>query len=192
MSSSGRSRVWRPSWPCPAGGILRQQRHGGSDPTYRIDEAGRHWRGFRTPEGVATLVVEPRPNLAEVYAEAWGPGADWALASVPDLLGAGDDVSSFEPKHPVLAEAWRLHPHLRIGRSGLVMEKLVPAIIEQKVTGQEAFAGFRMLVRRFGEHAPGPGAEQRLWVAPSAEARARSPRGSGSSCTSFRPDRARS
>ena len=170
MSSTGRSRVWRPDWPCPAAGILRQQRHGGSDPTYRIDDAGRHWRGLRTPEGLATLVVEPRPALAEVYAEAWGPGAEWALASVPDLLGASDDVSSFEPRHPVLVEAWRRHPHLRIGRSGLVMEKLVPAIIEQKVTGQEAFAGFRMLVHRFGERAPGPGVEQKVWVAPSPEA----------------------
>uniref|UniRef100_UPI003563C633 DNA-3-methyladenine glycosylase family protein n=1 Tax=Nocardioides sp. TaxID=35761 RepID=UPI003563C633 len=168
-SPAGRSRLWRPDWPCPAAGILRQQRHGGSDPTYRIDEAGRHWRGLRTPEGVTTLMVEPRPESAEVYAEAWGPGTDWILDSVPGLLGADDDVSGFEPRHPVLVEAWRRHPHLRIGRSGLVMEKLVPAIIEQKVTGQEAFAGFRMLVHRFGERAPGPGAERKVWVAPSAE-----------------------
>ena len=34
----------------------------------------------------------------------------------------------------------------------------MPAIIEQKVTGQEAFAGFRRLVHRYGERAPGPGA----------------------------------
>jgi len=63
----------------------------------------------------------------------------------------------------------RHHPHSRLGRSGLVMEALVPAIIEQKVTGQEAFAGFRMLVHRYGERAPGPGHERRLWVQPSAE-----------------------
>ena len=31
----------------------------------------------------------------------------------------------------------------------------VPAIIEQKVTGQEAFAGYRRLVRSYGEPAPG-------------------------------------
>jgi 3-methyladenine DNA glycosylase/8-oxoguanine DNA glycosylase len=66
----------------------------------------------------------------------------------------------------VLVEAWRRHGHHRIGRSGLVMEALVPAIIEQKVTGQEAFAGFRMLVHRFGERAPGPGAELKVWVQP--------------------------
>jgi 3-methyladenine DNA glycosylase/8-oxoguanine DNA glycosylase len=37
------------------------------------------------------------------------------------------------------------------------------------VTGQEAFAGFRMLVHRFGERAPGPGRERRLWVQPDPE-----------------------
>ena len=45
----------------------------------------------------------------------------------------------------------------------------MPAIIEQKVTGQEAFAGFRMLVHRFGERAPGAGGERRLWVQPDPE-----------------------
>ena len=45
----------------------------------------------------------------------------------------------------------------------------MPAIIEQKVTGQEAFAGFRRLVHRYGERAPGPGVERKLWVQPSAD-----------------------
>jgi 3-methyladenine DNA glycosylase/8-oxoguanine DNA glycosylase len=54
-------------------------------------------------------------------------------------------------------------------RTGLVMESLVPAILEQKVTGQEAFGGFRKLVRRFGAPAPGAGAARDLWVQPSAE-----------------------
>jgi 3-methyladenine DNA glycosylase/8-oxoguanine DNA glycosylase len=144
-------------------------RRGAGDPTYRIDARGAHWRGLRTPEGPATLRIEARPCESEVYAEAWGPGATWALASVPDLLGDADDVSGFEPSHPVLVEAWRRHCHWRLGRSGLVMESLVPAILEQRVTGQEAFAGFRMLVHRYGERAPGPGPELRLWVQPGAD-----------------------
>ena len=45
----------------------------------------------------------------------------------------------------------------------------MPAIIEQKVTGQEAFAGFRSLVHRFGERAPGPGRRSPLWVQPTPE-----------------------
>lgn len=163
-------RQWRPPWPCPATSILLQHRRGGGDPTYRIDASGRHWRGIRTPQGAATLVVERRPGLGEVYAEAWGPGAEWVLAGLPELLGAADDVSGFEPRHPVLVEAWRRHGHWRLGRTGLIMEALLPAIIEQKVTGQEAFAGFRRLVRRHGEPAPGPGAELDLWVQPTAEA----------------------
>jgi 3-methyladenine DNA glycosylase/8-oxoguanine DNA glycosylase len=149
--------------------VLGQQRRGAGDPTYRIDERGTHWRGTRTPDGPATLAVASRPSDGEVDLEAWGPGAAWALEHAPALLGADDSWEGFEPRHPVLAEAWRHHPHARLGRSGLVMESLVPAIIEQKVTGQEAFAGFRMLVRRYGEPAPGPGPERRLWVQPDAE-----------------------
>ena len=166
--SPAQTRTWRPEWPCPTYAILGQHRHGGADPTYRVDARGVHWRGLRTPEGTATLAIEARPTEGEVHAEAWGAGAAWALSSVPDLLGAADDVTGFEPTHPVLVEAWRRHGHWRLGRSGLVLEALVPAIIEQKVTGQEAFAGFRMLVHRFGERAPGPGRELRLWIQPDA------------------------
>ena len=169
MTTPAQVRTWRPDWPCPAVAILHQQRHGGADPTFRVDEAGRVWRGLRTPEGPATLLVEPRPRESSVHSEAWGPGAEWALERVPDLLGGADSWDGFEPGHPVLAEARRRHPHARLGRSGLLMEALVPAIIEQKVTGQEAFAGFRMLVHRFGERAPGVGSERGVWVQPSAE-----------------------
>ena len=85
------------------------------------------------------------------------------------MLGADDDVSGFEPRTAQVEEAWARHDRWRIGRTGLVMEALVPAVIEQKVTGQEAFAGFRMLVHRYGERAPGPGVEHKLWVQPSAD-----------------------
>jgi len=88
---------------------------------------------------------------------------------MPGLLGADDDWAGFEPRHPVLADARRRHPHVRLGRTGLVMEALVPAIIEQKVTGQEAFGGFRRLVHRYGERAPGPGRELGLWVQPAPD-----------------------
>ena len=167
MTTGGRQRVWRPDWPCLVSATLGQQRHGGGDPTFRRDGEAT-WRGLRTPLGTATLLIRPRPADGDVLAEAWGSGAEWALESVPDLLGASDSWDGFEPRHPVLAEVLRHHPNLRLGRSGLLMESLVPAIIEQKVTGQEAFAGFRLLVHRFGEQAPGPGAEQRLWVQPDA------------------------
>jgi len=162
------TRVWRPDWPCPVGAVVGQHRRGAGDPTYRL-LGDTHWRGVRTPLGPATLALEGRARERAVRARAWGPGAAWALDSVPALLGADDDLRGFEPRHPLVAEAWRRHPHWRQGRTGLVMESLVPAIVEQKVTGQEAFAGFRMLVHRYGERAPGPGGELRLWVQPSPE-----------------------
>lgn len=152
----------------PVAALLRQHRRGAGDPTHRLDVEGRHWRGSRTPEGPVTLALRGPDAAGEVVAEAWGPGAQWALDQLPALLGDQDDWSGFEPRHPVLAEARRRHPHLRLSRTGRVLEALVPAIIEQKVTGQEAFAGFRALVRRHGEPAPGPGPSVRLMVPPDA------------------------
>ncbi len=165
---AGVQRVWRPSWPCAVSTTLSILRKGTGDPTFRVDPDGTVWRGIRTPEGVATLRVQARPADAEVHATAWGPGADWALGSVPAMLGAEDDPSGFDPVHPVLADAHRRQPHWRVCRTGLVMEALLPAIIEQKVTGQEALGGFRLMVHRFGERAPGAGTERGVWVQPSA------------------------
>ncbi|MFT4262901.1 MAG: DNA-3-methyladenine glycosylase 2 family protein [Nocardioides sp.] len=160
-------RVWRLPDGCEPG-VMRLHQRGGGDPAYRIED-GRHWRGIRTPHGPATLVVWSRAALGEVHAEAWGPGAAWALGSVPGLLGADDDPAGFEPRHPLLIELVRRHGVPRVGRTERVMEALVPVVIEQKVTGREAFAGFRALVHRFGERAPGPGADRRLWIQPDAE-----------------------
>ena len=151
------------------GTTLSILRKGSADPTYRIDDDGTIWRGIRTPEGTATLRLRSRPADGEVHATAWGAGADWALDSVPSMLGADDDTDGFAPTHPVLADAHRRRPHWRVCRTGLVMEALVPAIIEQKVTGQEALGGFRQLVHRFGERAPEPARTVGLWVQPSAE-----------------------
>jgi 3-methyladenine DNA glycosylase/8-oxoguanine DNA glycosylase len=116
------------------------------------------------------LSVKASIPAGEVHAEAWGPGADWALDHVPAMLGAEDDPDGFRPDlHPLVAEAHRRRPHVRFGASHRLWEALVPAVIEQKVTGQEAFAGFRRLVHRYGERAPGPGVGLKLWLQPSAD-----------------------
>ncbi len=150
------TREWRPDWPCDATSVLAQQRRGAGDPTQRTDLRGRVWRATRTPDGAATLCVEPRPADGVVVGTAWGPGAAWALETMPSLLGAADDPQGFEPLHPAVAAGWRLRPHWRLGASRRVMEALVPSILEQKVTGKQAFGAFRQLVLRHGEPAPGP------------------------------------
>jgi len=161
-------RTWRPGWPCPVGQVLGVHRRGAGDPTYRVLPDGSHLRGVRTPEGVTALLVGVDRTGGEVAARAWGPGSAWILDRLPRLLGADDDPAGFEPP-PALAASWRRHRDWRVGATDLVMESLVPTIIEQKVTGQEAFAGFRRLVRRYGERAPGPH-ELDLWVQPDAAA----------------------
>jgi 3-methyladenine DNA glycosylase/8-oxoguanine DNA glycosylase len=150
------------------GQVVSILRRGAGDPTFRTDPDGTRWRGIRTPQGPATLRLRQGYD-GVVHAAAWGPGADWALESVPAMLGADDDPSDFVAHHEPVADMHRNHPHWRLTRTGLVMEALVPAIIEQKVTGQEAFAGFRQLVYRFGERAPGAGADRGVWLQPPPE-----------------------
>ncbi len=107
--------------------------------------------------------------MAEVHAEAWGDGASGCSRACRRLLGADDDPRVSTRSHPVLADIHRRRPHWRVTTHRPVMEALLPAIIEQKVTGQEALGGFRKLVHRFGERAPGAGVERGVWVQPPAE-----------------------
>ncbi len=161
------TRVVRTARPVPLGAVLGIFRRGAGDPTSRRDDAG-WWFAWRTPDGPVTLRLTADPVGTTVTAAAWGSGAGWMVDRVPGLLGERDDPSGFTCHHPPVAEAWRAHAGWRVPRSGLVVQALVPAVIEQKVTGQEAFSGYRRLVRRFGEPAPGPGAERGLVVPPDA------------------------
>ncbi|MCR2817710.1 DNA-3-methyladenine glycosylase 2 family protein [Microbacterium sp. zg.Y1090] len=145
---------YRPRVPIDAARAIRYQRHGANDPAFAVDGSVL-WRASRTPEGVATLAI--RPDRSRIRAAAWGPGAEWALHQLPALCGGLDDPAGFDAgRHPLIAEVHRRHPDLRIGRTDLVFEALASAVIEQKVTGLQAFGAWRVLVTRFGERAPGP------------------------------------
>ena len=166
-------RVWRPDWPCPVPLVLGSLRRGRGDPTYRTDAARTVWKTFRTPEGPTTLAVRPLDAQGEVRARAWGAGAEWVLDGLPTLLGAEDDPSGFVPLHEVLEAPCRRYRDWRVCRTRLVTESRVPAVLEQKVTGKEAFRSWRRLLQTYGEPAPGPVAELGLRVMPSpAELRA--------------------
>lgn len=167
-------RHWIPGWPLDLLAIVGGLRRGRGDPTFRLGPDGTIWRGIRTSQGAATLRLTCVPGSG-LEATAWGPGADWVLGSVPAMLGQQDDPTGFVARHPVVAEAARRFSGWRVPRTGLVLEGLIPSIIEQKVTGQEAFGSFRSLIHRYGERAPGEGGARGLWVAPSAGAWARIP-----------------
>lgn len=160
--------TWRPRLPVDVRRTLSPLRRGAGDPTHRVTDDGAVWRTTLLPAGPATMRLTQR-GLHEVTCEAWGAGAAEAVAGVPDLLGGRDDLTGFEPRHPLLAEAHSRHPGLRVPRTGRVVEALVPAVLEQKVTGKEARDAFRRLVLAHGTPAPGP-APAGMRVPPSAEA----------------------
>lgn len=137
--------------------------HGPGDPTIRLG-AGRAWRATRTPDGPASVEFVHVEN--ELRIEAFGPGAERALADVPGLLGLTKDLVPIPPGHPLVARLARLHPGVQTPRTGAVLESLIPAILEQKVTGQEASRAWAGLIRAHGEAAPGP-AEWRLRLSPA-------------------------
>lgn len=143
-------------------------KRGLADPTYKVVR-GRHWRALNTPTGAATLAVSPLDADGVVRAEAWGPGAPAVLEQLPVLLGAADDPSGFRPEHPLLVELQRRRPHWRLSRLPSLWDALVPIVIEQKVTGQEATGGIRALLARHGAPAPGPGASLGLRTFPTAD-----------------------
>lgn len=159
--------VYAPGRPVPLGAIVSGLRHGGSDPTWLQDTTGL-WRASRTPDGPATmhLTVRAASEGDEAQLQAWGPGAQWLVDRLPLMLGSADSTTGFEPAHTVIQDAYRRAKHWRAPSSGLVMESLIPVVLEQRVTGQQAFAAYRTLVRRYGEPAPGPGAERRLIAPP--------------------------
>lgn len=146
--------TWAPPYPVDVAVTLGSLRRGGADPTFQRELSGALWRTTTTPYGGAT--VRLRVLGGEVFADAWGEGAEWALGTVPDSLGARDDLTGFEPPAGMLADTWRRHPGLRIPRTGRVWDVLVAAILEQKVTGKEARRSWRDLTAVAGTPAPGP------------------------------------
>jgi len=146
--------VYRPARPVDLLGTVGMLRRGPNDPT-TVHDGPVIWRALRTPSGVATMAL--RASAEGVRATAWGPGAAAALDTVPDLCGARDDDEGFDAaRHPLIADAARRNPGLRLARTTQVFDALACAIIEQKVTGLQAFGAWRHLVSRFGERAPGP------------------------------------
>ena len=158
--------MWCPTSPVDVRRTLAPLSRGRADPTHRVTPDGV-WRTTLTPEGPASFLVR-QVSPCEIVCTAWGPGAEWVVAGLPDLLGARDRAEGFDPRHPLLVDTHRRHPGLRIPRTARVFEALAPAVLEQKVTGKEARSAFAVLVRRFGTPAPGPAPDGML-VPPSAE-----------------------
>lgn len=149
----GQTRLIHPELPVDLDLTLGLFVRGRHDRCTRRDATGAWWRALRTPEGPATLRLSR--DGAAVRAESWGPGSDWALESAPELVGASDRLDGFAPVG-LVAELARRLPGLRVPRARTVFQCLVLPILEQKVTGSEAWQSYAALQRALGEPAPGP------------------------------------
>ncbi|MCB9592015.1 MAG: DNA-3-methyladenine glycosylase 2 family protein [Sandaracinaceae bacterium] len=141
---------------------IRRHKIHGQDPTTRTHD-GAAWTAFRTEDGPATVSYR-QASETSVDVEAWGPGAERALDAAPALLGADDRPESFTTDDPRVAPLLRRFGALRFGKTGRVIERVVPTIIGQKVTGKGAAMSWRDLVFRYGERAPEPAPN--LWLMP--------------------------
>ncbi len=131
----------------------RLLRTGGNDPTVRREHDGL-WRTARLPSGPATVrIVVDLYNSIE--ATAWGDGADEALAQVPQWIGLADGEWDL-PDHPVTDRLLKAHRGLRLINTIDVFESLIPTILQQRVTWQEAAFAWRGIVNELGDDAPGP------------------------------------
>lgn len=167
-----RESVYRPRHPLDLLATVGMLCRGPKDPTMVID-GSRLWMAFRTDTGIATLCL--RRAADGIHAAAWGPGAAEALDRAPRICGEDDDLTGFDVSSlPRLAEFARRNPGIRLPRTDRVFDALACAVLEQKVTGLQAFGAWRYLVTRFGERAPGP-TPRAMFAAPPPETWARIP-----------------
>jgi 3-methyladenine DNA glycosylase/8-oxoguanine DNA glycosylase len=115
---------------------------------------GRAWLALRTADGEAVIALVQ--DGSSLHCEAWGAGAEALLERVDDLIGLGPEPGSLDGPYPLVRDLARRHPGVRIPRTRAVMAALVPAILEQKVTGIEARRAWFSLIRDHGAAAPGP------------------------------------
>lgn len=114
--------------------------------------------------GAATyLFRQVSPEAVRVcVAASTDEAAEDAVRRAPTLLGAADDWRSLErelaesedPTYAALAEIRHRHPGVRLPATGALFDQLITAVLEQKVTHEQARHSWRTLLRRFGAAPP--------------------------------------
>jgi 3-methyladenine DNA glycosylase/8-oxoguanine DNA glycosylase len=150
------TRRLRPPERYHFGATVRPMIAPGHDPCARLD-GHDFWLAARTPDGPATLRLTRAG--AELTATTWGAGRDWLAERADAIAGLRDDLTAFTAlaaAHPLIARLARTFQGVRLPATYRLFPRLLRAVLEQKVTGQEAHRAYRMICRKFGEPAPGP------------------------------------
>lgn len=141
--------------------VLGPLNRGRGDPCLRV-EGSTLWLTGLAPE---PFTARLQPGVVATF---WGPGATWAADHLPLWLGAGDDITGFEPQHPVVAAQWRRYRRTwRVPRTLLTWQVALAAVLEQRVTGVQARGAWRGLVGEHGLTAPGPRPDLRVPPTPA-------------------------
>lgn len=117
-----------------------------------------YWWATRTPEGPASLALR-RDGSAALVATGYGPGGHWVADRAHAVAGLADDQTGFPEvaaAHELVARLAHAHQGVRLPATGIVFPRLLRAILEQKVTGKEAYRAYAATVRHFRAPAPGP------------------------------------
>jgi 3-methyladenine DNA glycosylase/8-oxoguanine DNA glycosylase len=86
------------------------------------------------------------------------------------LVGANDDLETFDPPPGAVRDLHRRAGGLRLGKTERVFEAVMPTVLAQLVVGVESKRSYRRIAAAYGEPAPGP---RDLRVPPTPEAIAR-------------------
>ena len=98
---------------------------------------------LHTAQGPATVTVNVSGDRLEASAD--GPGAASALRQVPRTVGLEDRPEDFPAGNGVLRDLHRRHPGLRLGSTGRVFDALIPTVLGQRVTTDEAKKSYRAM-----------------------------------------------
>ncbi len=132
---------------------LRPLADGGGDPTWVFGD-DRIVRAMWSPEGAVTVSVTQVGRALESHAV--GPGAEWITERLEAFLGLCDDDRDFDPSiHPLVNRIHAAGPGRLFGRSLVVWDVVVPIVLGQRVTTEEARRSWRSVVYRYGHAAPG-------------------------------------
>ncbi len=126
--------------------------YGRRTPTLRRPESGGLVRATRSPEGPVTVALVHAGTRLEV--EAWGPGAEWLLDALPQLLGLHDRPPKFSGK---LGRIQRELPGIRVARAFDLFDLLASYVIRQRVAWRDAVSSQLAILHAHAEPAPGPG-----------------------------------
>lgn len=157
------TRSWPLSGPLDLRTIMRFSLPGSSGAVRLSSNGGTY--ALRTSGGPATVTVELVSGAIE--ATATGLGAIEAIDAVPRTIGLDDDPALFPASTGPLRELHLRHGGLRLGSTGRVFDSLLPTVLGQRVTTDEAKRSYRRLVASVGEPAPG---DAGLRLPPSPEA----------------------